>query len=442
MNREVLIMKKSLAALVVGVALLTAPSAGRCEAARETGPLVLTLERALAQAADQSRDVQKAREYRTQVEARYGEERAAALPHLTLSVSASLSEDGSQNDLGLFNRTDNYATTLVVTQPLFTWGQIGAAVRLADIGRSTAGDRMAAARGTALRDAATAFYDALLAREYAALAAQNLQQRQRHLDEARRRLLAGTATDFDVLAASVAAQNARPEVIRTANQAAASRARLAFVLGLRDRAVDVDGSLDAAPAAPPDYAAVLRDAVTRRPELAELRKGRAMSAELVRIAQAADKPRLDLSAGVGWRAVDWDDKSGDGGTWNAALALRWPLFDGGRTKGAVARIKSETRSLGLDEERFLDALALETRTGVDAVREAAAIVEALGGTVAEAERLVALAEKGFELGVKLRLDVDDAQLNLMKARAGLARGRRDLLAAQVNLQWVTGELSR
>ena len=75
------------------------------------------------------------------------------------------------------------------------------------------------------------------------------------------------------------------------------------------------------------------------------------------------------------------------------------------------------------------------------MREAAAIVEALGGTVAEAERLLAMAEKGFELGVKVRLDVDDAQLNLVQARAVLARGRRDLAAAQVNLKWITGELS-
>ena len=103
----------------------------------------------------------------------------------------SLSADASQEELGLPERTDNYAATLGVVQPLFTWGQIGAALRLADIGRSTAGDRMASARGTALRDAAIAFYDVLLAREFAALAAQNLEQRERHLEEARRRLAAG-----------------------------------------------------------------------------------------------------------------------------------------------------------------------------------------------------------------------------------------------------------
>ena len=434
-------MKQTFVPFVVGLSLLAAPLSARAEATRENGPLVLTLEQTLALAAEQSREVEHAREYRTQVESRYIEERSAALPHFTFSGSASFSDDASQKGLGPPERTDNYALTLAVVQPIFTWGQISAGVRLAEIGRSTAGDRMAVARGTALRDAAIAFYDVLLAREFATLAAQNLDQRGHHLEEARRRLTAGTATDFDVLAASVAAQNARPEVIRSANRVNAARERLAFVLGLRDREVNVTGSLNAAAAALPDYDTAFQTAAAKRPELAELRKGRAMSEEMVRITRAGNKPRLDLGADLGWRAIDMDGKTGDGSTWSAGLRLTWPLFDGGRTKGAVARTESETRSLGLDEARFLDALALETRTGVDAVREAAAIVEALSGTVAEAERLVAMAEKGFGLGVKVRLDVEDAQLNLMQARAGLASGRRDLLAAQVNLKWLTGELS-
>ncbi|MHB8835622.1 MAG: TolC family protein [Candidatus Methylomirabilia bacterium] len=436
-------MKRSLVPIAVGLAVLTLPLTARSEEARETGTLVLTLDQALELAAEQNRDVQKAREYKIQVEARYGEERAAALPRFTLSGAASYSSDASQKGLGPPERTDNYTLKLGVVQPLFTWGQIGAGIRLAGIGRSTAGDRLAGARGTALRDAATAFYDVLLAREFATLATQNLEQRGRHLEEARRRLAAGTATEFDVLAASVAEQNARPETIRTAHLVNAARERLAFVLGVPEREVDVEGSLaaSAGAAGPPDYATAFQAAAGNRPELGELRKSRAMSEELVRIARAGNKPRLDLGADLGWHAIDMDGRTGDGGTWSAGLQLTWPVFDGGRTKGAVARTESETRSLGLDEARFLDGLALETRTAVDAVREAAAIVEALGGTVAEAERLVAMAEKGFELGVKVRLDVDDAQLNLIQARAGLARGRRDLLAARVNLRWLTGELS-
>jgi len=434
-------MKRTFLLLVGGLALLAAAPAARAAEARETGALVLTLDQALGLAAEQNRDVQQALEYRTQVEARYGEERSAALPHFTVLGAASRSDDASQRGLGPPERMGNYTAKLAVTQPLFTWGQIGAAVRLADIGRSTAGDRLAGARGTALRDAATVFYDVLLAREFAALAAQNLQQKSRHLEEATRRLAAGTVTDFDVLAANVAVQNARPEVTRAANQISAARERLAFVLGLRGREVDVVGSLETAAAAVPDYGMAFQAAVNSRPELAELRKNRAMSEELVRVVKAGNKPRLDLGADIGWRAVDMDGRTGDGSAWSAGLQLSWPIFDGGRTKGAVARTESETRSLVLEEARFLDALELETRMGIDAVRESATIVEALTGTVTQAERLLALAEKGFELGVKVRLDVDDAQLNLLQARAGLARGRRDLLAAQVNLRWLTGKLS-
>lgn len=244
-----------------------------------------------------------------------------------------------------------------------------------------------------------------------------------------------------MLAASVGVQNARPEVISSGNAVRDARERLAFVLGERDRPVDVVGSLQAPVAPAPDAATALQTAVARRPELAEMRKNVAMSKELVRIESAGNKPRLDLAADAGWRTVDMDGRAGDGTTWSAGLLLSWPAFDGGRTRGAVARRESEVRTLGLEEARFIDALALDTRTGVDAVNQAAAIVEALGGTVAQAERLLAMAEKGFELGVKTRIDVNDAQLNLVSARAGLARGRRDLLVARVNLDWLMGTLT-
>jgi outer membrane protein TolC len=51
-----------------------------------------------------------------------------------------------------------------------------------------------------------------------------------------------------------------------------------------------------------------------------------------------------------------------------------------------------------------------------------------------------MAERGYELGVKIRLEVDDAQLNLARARGSLATARRDYLVALTNLLWVQGRL--
>jgi len=54
------------------------------------------------------------------------------------------------------------------------------------------------------------------------------------------------------------------------------------------------------------------------------------------------------------------------------------------------------------------------------------------------QRLLQMAEKGFEYGVKTRLEVDDAQTNLLRAQSNLARANRDYLAASVNLRWAMG----
>ena len=51
-----------------------------------------------------------------------------------------------------------------------------------------------------------------------------------------------------------------------------------------------------------------------------------------------------------------------------------------------------------------------------------------------------MAEKGYEFGVKTRLDVDDAELNLVQAQSNLAKAKRDYIVGQANLDWVMGIL--
>jgi HAE1 family hydrophobic/amphiphilic exporter-1 len=88
----------------------------------------------------------------------------------------------------------------------------------------------------------------------------------------------------------------------------------------------------------------------------------------------------------------------------------------------------------------MDVILLQTRDAVDAVREAGEIVSALTSTVSQADRLLLMAEKGYEFGVNRKLDVDDAALNRTQARGNLARARRDYLVALVTLDWVTGAI--
>jgi HAE1 family hydrophobic/amphiphilic exporter-1 len=427
------------AALVLAWVLAAVPVA----AGEGKGPEILTLPDALRITYEKNRDIGKAREYRNLVEGRYVEERAAALPQVTVSAFASRNHDESQKAFGgdfIPVEQDNRGVEAGVSQALFTWGQVGAAIRAAKIGLATADDQLRLFRQAAARDVTAAFYDILLAKELSGIATQNLEQKLRHLDEARRKFAAGTATDYDVLAAEVAVENARPEVIRTENLVRLSRERLRFLLGRDGREVDVSGTL-VAPVTPyPSFEESLPVALRNRPDLSDLRHRTGVAGELVKIASAGDKPRLDLKAGYGWRELDAGYSDADGKVWTAGLFVTYPVFDGLRTRGKVAQAKSDERTLRIGEAKLLDSIALEVRGAVDAVRESGEIVKALSGTVAQAERLVTMAEKGFEFGVKTRLDVDDAQLNLTQAKGNLARARRDYLVAQVTLRYVMGTL--
>jgi len=130
------------------------------------------------------------------------------------------------------------------------------------------------------------------------------------------------------------------------------------------------------------------------------------------------------------RAVTpWGPRSSDSGiTWDgwvaAAVRLRLRLF-----LGLLSRYPG-----------LLDSIRLEVRDAVNAVQEAGEIIKAISGTVARAERLLTMAEKGYEYGVKTKLEVDDAQLNLVQAKGNLARAQRDYLVARVTYEWATGTL--
>jgi HAE1 family hydrophobic/amphiphilic exporter-1 len=446
--------------VAIGQAAGQAVKAAAQDPAAQPGPKVLTLDQALAMAAEKNRDIQKAIEYQKWVEGKYLEERSYAFPQASFSGSMIRNADSRQRSLfqmfsgggssggsgstvnigEIFSgRQDAVTAQFKVTQVLFTWGQVGAAIRAAKLGFGLADEQLRRFRQDVARDVTTGFYDVLVAEELVKITELDLAQKQRHLDEATKRQSAGTATDYDVLAAQVAVENARPNVIQAQNQVRIARLQLAYLLAETGE-IDATGNLSTPLEPIPGYQETIAKALANRPDLGELTATRGVYTELLTIAKAGNKPRVDFSTswGAGW--VGLKTISSHGYLWNAGVFASVPLFDGFRTKGQVAQARTDLSRISLDEMKLRDAVALQVQGAIDAVREASEIVTALSGTVQQAEKLLTLAEKGFELGVKTRLEVQDAELNASNARLSLARAQRDYRVARVNLEWVAGTL--
>ena len=374
---------------------------------------------------------------------KYVEERAAALPNLSANASYGRSWDGTFAALtgGLFpSGQTTSAAGLALTQTLYAWGKVGAAVRAAKHGIAAADDQLDHYRQAAIRDATEAFYAVLLARELESIAKETLGQREKQLAEAEKRYALGTATDYDVLAARVALDNQRPEVIRTANLVLIALDRLRLVLAEEKLDLDVRGSLEAEAVAVPAFDEALRTALEKRPDVRGLERAVGVYREFVKIRNADDKPRLDFRANGGWSWYDAGAFKADGKVWGTGVYLSFPFFDGLATRGRVVQAKSDLTRADLDLAKAQDGLHVEVRTALDEVKVAAGIVTALSGNVSQARRLLEMSEKGQELGVKTRLDVDDALVNARQAEGNLARAKRDYLVALTNLRYVQGTL--
>lgn len=411
--------------------------------AADEGPEVLTLEKCLSIALEMNRDIQKAVEYQNWIQGRYLEERAQALPQVRLGGSYQRTSDDTyyQYTGGLFPKEQDITSyNLSLNQAVFTWGKIPAAIRAAKLGLASGGEQLRLARQGALKDVTGAFYDVLLAQELLGIARKNLALRERHLEDAKKRFDLGTATDYDVLAAEVDLENIRPQVIRMENAVRTAKKWLLFHLGREEAEIEVQGTLESEAVALPVYDEAVALALARRPELTNQRLLVKGYEELIHIAKTDLRPRLDLVGSYNKLNLASGDTDLDATAWNAAVVLAFPIFDGFRTQGKVMQARSQFETARLDEAKLKDQVTLEVRAALDAVREARLIVEALAGTVAQAERLLQMAEQGLDFGVKTRLDVDDARVNLTQARANRASAQHDYLVALTTLEWVQGSL--
>lgn len=403
----------------------------------------LTLDEALQIAATQSYGVQQAEKQQQELYGRYIEERSAALPQLNATAGLSFSQDDSQRVFGPAPQQEYRYAEAGLSQPLFTWGKLGRAIHAAKVGMKTGEEAVRSARQKSREEVTIRFYDLLLAAELQRLAQQNLAQKERHLAEAEKRYALGVATDYDVLAARVSLENARPELIRSERERRAAQGNLRLALGL-DSEVEAVGTLAAMPTEPSPYAEALAAALRQRPELIDLQLRSEVQKDLVEIYAAGDKPRLDLAAVAGWRNLDLDrpafgPMTAEGATWRAGIEFSWPFFDGGRSRGQAMQARSELARLQVESQQLLDSIAVDVQQARDSMIEAAGIVQALSGTVGQAQRLLEMVEKGYEYGVKTRLDVEDAQLNLLQAEVGLARAQRDWQSARARFIRSIGE---
>jgi len=254
-------------------------------------------------------------------------------------------------------------------------------------------------------------------------------------DVAKARVAAELANQVESTRAETALVRAQQDLAEAENTRAAAYRALATLIGTREP-IAVH-AVDALPAEPGTYDALVGSARSRRPELAAERAAIAAAEADARASAWRWSPGLSGFANL--RGQNYSGFSGDKYAWAVGLQLDWVVFDGG--------VRDAQRHIAEAERRQAEArLELLGDTVSDEVANARGSLSTKRKGVAAAQRAVALARETLRLiraqydaGTSRQLDVLQAQEVLVGAEVAVAQAHFDVAFADLQLKRASGE---
>ena len=161
-------------------------------------------------------------------------------------------------------------------------------------------------------------------------------------------------------------------------------------------------------------------------------------------ARTGHKPTLDLVANFGLiRNLDGTTTSATGshvGTGTLGLSFNMPLFAGYSVQNRIKETLALEDKARNDLEGAKRAVAQATRTAYFGVDSLLGQVRALQAAEASSQSALDANKLGYQVGVRINIDVLNAQSQLFQTKRDLARARYDVLVNGLKLRQANGTL--
>jgi outer membrane protein TolC len=298
------------------------------------------------------------------------------------------------------------------------------------------------------RDVRKAYYQILLLQENIALLRQSYAAAQRQLQMAQANYRAGLAPELTVLQARVGMENLKPTIDQAEHGLKMNMASLANYLGL-----PYDTSFELIPVEretvfiPLDVAELISKAASGRPDIQEL-KHQILTLESTRRARIFSlTPSLSLS----WNSNQlftrdpWKDDLGNSDYWQQSGALTLSLglqlhnlIPFSANFQAIKDVEDNIRAANIGLAQAIQGTEIEIYNTVMSLEQARITVETHQLTVELAERTYRLTEEAYRAGLRELMEVQNAELELRKARIGVLEQNFNYIKGLIDLEYAIG----
>ena len=163
-------------------------------------------------------------------------------------------------------------------------------------------------------------------------------------------------------------------------------------------------------------------------------------------ARAAESPTLDAVASLGGSDArgtlpQLSRSVGTSAVASIGVQMNWPLYTGGATQNRIKETLSLEEKARNDLEAARRGVAQSARVAFFGVQSGLAQVKALEAAEASTKLQLEATQLGYKVGVRVNLDVLNAQTLLFSTQRDLAKARYDVLLGSLRLQQASGQLS-
>jgi outer membrane protein len=371
----------------------------------------------------------------------YRVEQTRALNRPSASLTGSTSRSENNPTVGSNFSSNSFGAAVNGRQPLFNRGNDATIAQAERTLESSLADLDTAEQDLMLR-VSQAYFDVLGAQDTLETTRANKTAITEQLASAKRNFEVGTATITDTREAQARFDLATAQEIAADNDLVTKRIALDQLVGrtnVQPRQLAVPVALPATAAIPVD------DLVSRAAEEhPAVRRARVVYdvAQLETVkARAQRLPTVDavasLSSGRGTIARD---VTGYNTGASIGVQLNVPLYSGGAIQNRIREtLVLEERSRN-DLEAARRSVIQTTRQAYYTLQSSTAQVKALEAAEGSSQLALEATQLGYRVGIRVNVDVLNAQSQLYQTRRDLARARYDLLLGTLRLRQASGRL--
>ena len=369
--------------------------------------------------------------------------RAGTLYKIDLTAAASISTVDNTLAKSKQGGYDVQSATLSASQPLYRPGNQIAfeqSKRQIDVEEQ----KLLSAEQDLIMKLSTAYFDVLASQDSLAYLLAQKAAVTEQLASAKRNFEVGTATITDTREAEARFDLVVAQEIAGRNDLQVKKLALDQLVGKTNSApLPVKLPLQLPPVQPGDVAAWVQKSEEMHPTVRQSRLAFEVAQMEAKKAQAATLPTLDLTGNLnmannnGTASVDTSYRTT---TATVGLSFNMPLFSGYAIENRIKEALALEEKARTDLEAVKRSVAQASRTAFFGLLSGQGQVKALQAAEASSQSALDANKLGYQVGVRINIDVLNSQSQLFDTKAKLAKARYDVLLGGLKLHQASGIL--